>query len=131
MKMWNFLSEVLKQGGLVALLFTVLAIGFVLTIRVLWKQNQDLHVKLQSKDDQRASEITALVQRHSEQIREQQEECAEQLQRMASRIDDLQERRVTEAQEVTEKVVTYIGHIDQAVDKMESAIDVLIQAGKS
>lgn len=129
--MWNFLSEVLKQGGLVALLFTVLAIGFVLTIRVLWKQNQDLHVKLQSKDDQRASEITALVQRHSEQIREQQEECAEQLQRMASRIDDLQERRVTEAQEVTEKVVTYIGHIDQAVDKMESAIDVLIQAGKS
>lgn len=129
--MWTFLSEVLKQGGLVALLFTVFAIGFVVTIRVLWKQNQDLHTKLQSKDNQRANEITALVQQHSENLREQQEECAEQLQRMASRIDDLQERRVTEAQEVTEKVVNYIGHIDQAVDKMESAIDVLIQAGKS
>lgn len=129
--MWTFLSEVLKQGGLVALLFTVMAVAFAAIVRVLWKQNQELHNKIQTKDDQRAQEVTELVQRHSEQIRDQQEECAEQLQRMASRIDDLQERRVTEAQEVTEKVVTYIGHIDQAVDKMESAIDVLIQAGKS
>lgn len=129
--MWSFLAEVLKQGGVVALLFTVMAVGFVLTVRVLWRQNQGLHAKLQEKDNQRATEITNLVQKHSDNIREQQEECAEQLQRMASRIDDLQERRVTEAQEVTEKVVTYVGHIDQAVDKMESAIDVLIQAGRS
>lgn len=129
--MWSFLSDVLKEGGLVALLFTVVMVGFVVTIRILWKQNQDLHAKLQIKDEYHASEVKGLVKEHVERSRKQQEECAGQVQQLAERIDQLQERRVTEAQEVTEKTLNYIGHIDQAVDKMESAIDILIQAGKS
>lgn len=51
--MWAFLGEVLKQGGSVALLFTVAVGLFAVVVRALWEQNQALHKQIAALQEKR------------------------------------------------------------------------------
>lgn len=128
--MWEFLLELLKKHGAVAVAFVVLIVAFGVAVRVLWKANKALQEQLNAEKQSHLEEVKAIVHEHAEQREQQQQECQARLKALSERLDELQERRVTEAQEVTEKVVNYIGNIDQAVAQMEQAIEFVIQAGR-
>lgn len=128
--MWEFLSQVLEKGGVVAALFFLLVIGFALAIRVLWKQNQALSAKLHKQSEAHAELIRSMASIHAQKAKEQTDECSVQLLSLSKRIDSLQEQRVDETRDVTIKMMTYISNVDRFVSKLETAVDVLIQAGK-
>ncbi len=67
---------------------------------------------------------------HSVEKRAQAEEFTAQLMTLTSRIDELQERRVSETRSATEKVIGYVGHIDAFANKLEATIDVLLRASR-
>lgn len=129
--MWQFLSDVLEKGGVVAALFFLLAIGFGVTVRVLWQQNQALHRQLHEQSETHAALIRSMSSGYVAERKMQSDECTAQLMSLTNRIDELQEQRVDEAREVTIKMMTYISNVDRFVTKLETAIDVLIQAGRS
>lgn len=106
--MWEFFSDVLREGGVIALLFTACSAAFALTARALWSENQLLHRQMREN----AEESTRLV-------RQLQEELSRQ-------IHELQEKRVVEAQQVTERVVAHVQAVDRAMERISTSLDVLI-----
>lgn len=95
-------------------------------MRALWKKTHTLHdriVELQAAAEKSKREA---AEAYAEALRAGAEKGTARLEELARRVDDLQERRVKEAREVTEKVVKHIGHIDATVDKLGTAVDVLI-----
>ena len=42
-------------------------------------------------------------------------------------LNTLQEKRVVDAREVTERVVTHVGNVDRTMAKLETELDVLLQ----
>jgi predicted Holliday junction resolvase-like endonuclease len=94
---WEFFSNVLETGGVVALLFALVLFAFAATVKALWNQNQKLHAE----------------------IRRLQEECKDEL-------NTLQEKRVGEAQAVTEVVLRSVEATKRGMEKVEKAMDVLI-----
>lgn len=145
---WDFLSDMLEKGGVVATLFFVLIIAFGLTVRVLWNKNQELHKQLKSQadsakkmamahavqlremSDQHVGHLKGLTTQHAADRKSQSDEYARQLLLQANRINELQDRRVEETRVWTEKVITYIGNIDKFANKLEATIDVLIRASE-
>jgi len=127
---WEFLTKVLDKGGVVAALFFLLVIGFGIAVRVLWKQNQELQRKLHTQSEAHAELIRSVAETHAVERKVQTDECSTQLMTLSSRIDQLQEQRVDETRDVTIKMMTYISNVDRFVSKLETAIDVLIQAGR-
>lgn len=96
--MWEFFTEVLESGGIVAVLFAaVLFVAFTVVI-ALWKTNQALNREIR--------EI------HREYLRE---------------VATLHERRVSEAQAVTESVVKAVESTGRGMEKIEKAMDILIE----
>lgn len=96
--MWEFLSNVLEKGGVVALLFVGLGLAFGATIRALWKQNQTLHKRIAELQEAHTKALVAL-----------------------------QEKRVGEAQTVTAQVVKHVESVRRSMDKVGTAMDVLIE----
>lgn len=145
---FRFLDSVLDKGGVVATLFFVLVAAFSVAIRTLWLRNQKLHAEaldatktlkttieahsrqLQKINAEHSEKIRAMAERHEEQIRQMAEQHVKEKRVMGSRIDELQETRVGEAKSVTEKVMSYVQHIDQFVNKLEITIDVLMNAAR-
>jgi hypothetical protein len=106
--MWQFLQNILEQGGMVALLFTVAILASIGIIRTLWLANQNLHKELASLQEKRRIEA----------------------ENYAIRLDTLQEKRVMEAQRVTEEIVRHIEHTRTSMDKVSTAMDVLIDMSR-
>lgn len=96
--MWDFFSEVLKTGGVVALLFSVVLVAFGVTVRALWQQNQALHRRIEELQSQHVGILVGL-----------------------------HEKRVEEAQTVTTQVVKHVESVKRSMDKVGSAMDVLIE----
>ena len=95
--MWGFFSNLLESGGVVAVLFAAVFIAFSLVVRALWNTNQSLNKQIR--------EI------HKEYLRE---------------IATLHERRVSEAQSVTETVVRAVDSTARGMEKVEKTMDLLI-----
>ena len=135
--MWEFLSDVLERGGVVAALFFMLTIGFGLVVRTLWNQNQKLHKQLKTQADsqkkmaqEHAQVLSEQADKHAQEKRLQSEEYTAQLLTLTSARDDLQERRVVEKGDVVEKMMNYISSVDRFVNKLETVVDILVQAGR-
>jgi uncharacterized protein HemX len=133
--MWEFLGNMLEQGGVVATLFTLVVLGCSAAIVALWKQNQKLMVAsrshaqaLQKAAETYAKQVHELHDKFSMEKKLQRDESAVQLVSLAKRIDELQERRIHEASDLTERVMSHIGHIDRFVGKLEATIDALTAA---
>jgi len=143
---WEFLGNVLEEGGVVAALFFLLTIGFGFVVRALWSKNQELHreiaqlidgsktmaeahaIQLREMSKEQMEQLKALAAQHAADRKQHADEYARQLLAQAAKINELQERRVEETRTVTEKVIRYIGHIDQFANKLEATIDVLLRA---
>lgn len=95
--MWSFFSNLLESGGVVAVLFAAVVIAFSWVVKVLWKSNQELN----------------------KQVREIHKEYLLQL-------VTLHERRVIEAQSVTETVVRAVDSTARGMEKIEKTMDLLI-----
>jgi hypothetical protein len=135
-----------REHGLAAVIALGVIVAFALTIRALWNKNQELHKQIAEQaeavkkmGDAHASQLRAMAAEHAEQLKgltkhhaldrkAQSDEYARQLLSQAGKINELQERRVEEMRTFTEKVITYIGHIDAFANKLEATIDVLLRA---
>jgi ubiquinone biosynthesis protein UbiJ len=103
--MWEFLGQVLEKGGVVAVIQVLVLIGVALFIKWLWNEQRRLH-----------HTIVELQATHAEQIAEVQD-----------KLNELQERRVAEAKNVTKEVIEHVSQIDRSLEKLESSLDVLIE----
>lgn len=157
--MWQFLTSVLEHAGFTALLYVLTLIGGFFIIRALWKRVHDAEEKAALVDariekvrleehtkrsEMRAAfqeERTELERRMSEDKRIALEELNRQLielvelrrgeaMRYADRIDDLQEKRVTETGAVVEKVVRHVESTKNGLEKLSTGLDVLIELTK-
>lgn len=99
--MWGFLSNLLDSGGVVAVLFAAVFIAFCWVVKTLWATNQELNKQIR--------EI------HQGYLRE---------------LATLHERRVTEAQTVTETVVRAVDSTGRGMEKIEKTMDLLIDLGR-
>lgn len=95
--MWAFLSSVLEKGGFVALLFTIVIAAVGYVTSRLWLDNQALHGRLRDQAEAHAKQLSALY-----------------------------ERRVEEAQRVTEAVTKHVAQVDHSMEKLGTAVQVLI-----
>jgi predicted PurR-regulated permease PerM len=102
---WPFLTEMLRQGGTVAVLFSVLGGAALLTIRVLWAQ----HLRL------------------TERMVEQNEQYLQRFEQLRQQLNELQERRVEETRNITTKVVEHVARVDHSMEKVATTLDVLIE----
>lgn len=145
---FKFLGGVLEKGGVVAALFFVVIFAFGFAIRALWKKNQEVHAQVSSGTDalkkavesharkveklqgEHAQSLRDLVQRHTDQLKAVAEQHTREKRLMGQRIDELQEIRVTETRSHTESTMAYIQNIDQFVTKLETVIDVLMNASR-
>lgn len=150
--MWDAFNNVLEKGGVVAALFFVVIIAAGIAIRALWKANSDDKKEFQKKIDEltasHAKQIADLTKAHKESIALLSDKHAESNNAMSdeigaqiaavvkkneelqSKLDGLQERRVSETRDNTERVMSYIKHMDGFVMKLEAAIDVLLKASR-
>jgi hypothetical protein len=71
---WSFLAEIGRQGGLVAVLFSVLVIAFGAAVRALWNTNQSLQremlAALTTIQEKRVAEAHAINDRVTAVLRE-------------------------------------------------------------
>jgi hypothetical protein len=68
---WQFLSDVLQEGGAVAALFFLLLIACGIGFRALWQQNQGLHLQMSALQEKRLEDALRMHDRmalHAEQI---------------------------------------------------------------
>lgn len=137
-----------REHGLAAVISLLVIFAFGFAIRTLWNKNQELHnrllaqetsakeltddhaVQLREMSDEHLDQLNVLAEQHAADRKNQADEYTRQLLAMSNRMNDLQERRVEETRKVTEKVITYIGHIDRFANKLEATIDILIRAGE-
>ncbi len=110
--MWKFLGEVLEQGGVVALLFAALGVGFATVVRALWLQNQKLHKQLSDERNRYTEQLERLSREH------------------AAALSAIQERRITEAKAVTERFMEHVQKMDRALDRIGASLSVLIEVSK-
>jgi len=131
--------SVAREHGIAIALSVAVIVGFAFAIYRLWKTNQELSTTLQMQSELHASKIEELSKTHADAIRDTLRSHTEEIKALADqhtqekramgqRIDQLQEIRVTESRERTEKVMAYIQHIDQFVAKLEATIDILMGA---
>lgn len=147
--MWDFLSNVLEQAGVVALLFVLTLLGAGFAFRALWKANQKALSRVaevqkeeadkrlaarkaheEEREKMRAAhtkELAALHDEHDKELRGILKARKEEADAYASKLDAIQERRVAETRDVTTKVVQHIASIDQTVGKLGAAVDVLVR----
>ena len=95
--MWDFLSEVIKNLGVASAAAAATVILYAVTVRELWRKNLSLHQQL-----------------------------FDEASRCMHRLDELQEKRVADAQRVTERVVHHVAEIDHAMEKLTAAVDAIM-----
>lgn len=96
--MWDFFTKVLETGGLTALIFAIVCLGFGITVKTLWRQNQELH----------------------KQLEEARKEYSDALER-------IQEKRIAEAQAITERFIEHVQSLDRSLDRISNSLSVLIE----
>lgn len=126
--MWGFLKEILEQAGFVAALFTLVLLAAGGAVVVLYRRNQKLNEQLEEAAKDAAKKAEEKDRAHADELKAVADEHARQLTKLSKRIDELQERRVREAGDLTERVMTHIKHIDQFAAKIDATIDVILKA---
>jgi len=146
---WDFLSEVLEQAGVVATLYVLTLLGVAFGMRMLWKAHKEALEKLADVQREEADKrlklreayeaerdsmreahskvIAALNDEHDRELKDALNGRHDDAAKYAERLDALQERRVTEVRDVTTKVVQHIASIDTTVGKLGTAVDVLVR----
>jgi len=135
---WNFLSDVLEQAGIVAALYMLTLVGVAFGMRVLWKAHTEALEKLAKVQKEEAekqidarksyeAERISMRDEHNKELRSALKAYQEAAAKYAERLDALQERRVTEMRDVTTKLVQHIASIDSTVGKLGTAVDVLVR----
>lgn len=124
--MWDFVNAILEKGGVAAALLALVIIGCGIAIRQLWKQNQELQAQLVTQGAQYTKRIEELAAQHVTDRKQQSNEFAARLTTSAERVDELQERRIKEARDVTERVMSYMSHFDQFAAKLETLIEMIL-----
>jgi len=127
---WDFLAKVLEHGGTAAALYFLTLIGVGAALLALWKQNQAIHTRLVEVEAGKERERKELAELHAKRLRELTDAHAQEVAALVKRLDEIQDRRVNEAQTITEKVLTHIAHIDRSVEKLGAAVDVLVDWGR-
>lgn len=110
--MWKFLGSVLEQGGIVALAFAALGIGFAVVVRALWQQNQKLHKQLSDDRERYTLNLERISKEHAETLA------------------GIQERRINEAKAITERFVDHVSKMDRALDRISASLGVLIEVSR-
>lgn len=123
--MWDFLSGVLEKGGVVAAIFVLYSIGIFFAFRALWNANQKLHDRVAEVQKEEGEKRSKMREAHDHEIDKIRTAVLEETQRFATRIDDLQERRVAESQEVIREVIKHVQHTRLAVERVGDTMDVL------
>jgi hypothetical protein len=140
--MWQAFNNVLEKGGIVAALFFVVIAASGFAIWSLWKSSReqqkeflDKIEKLTASHDKAIAELTKAhaeaVEAFSQEVGAQIEAVVLKNDELQKRLDAIQERRVVDTKDNAERLMSYIKHFDAFVLKLESAIDVLLRAGRS
>jgi hypothetical protein len=108
--------QVLETGGVVAVIQVMVLLGGGIFIRWFWAENQRLHAK-----------IEATLEDHAGRMALNQSAHADHVAKLQTQYNALQERRVAEAQRVTEQVVQHVTNVDRTMEKLEASLDVLIE----
>lgn len=124
--MWDFLTKLLDHAGFIALFYSVSMTAAGLAIRAMWVHNQKLHDQLTDAAEAKDAAVRKVVEDYVARVSLIEAAHAARVDGLHQRIDGLQEKRVSETRETTEKVVGHIGHIDATMDKLGTAVDVLI-----
>lgn len=135
--MWEFLSNLLEKGGVVALLFFTLAAAFAFAIKALWNENQLL--RRQIRDDKKThvaevrdeavvheQKLVDLHERYEKKYEELQKRYEQKFEELQTRYDELQEKRRDEAVKVQERVMTHIQAVDRSSEKISHSLELLI-----
>jgi len=123
----EFLDNLLQKGGVVAVLFAVVLIAFFLTVKALWNQNQSLHRELLKAQKDHDDSIKELQKK----VMELQEAFTAKAAELQSQYNRLQDKRVSEAQQVTTQVVEHAHKIDGAMEKFRISQELLIDIMKN
>ena len=145
--MWEFLKTVLERHGLsAAVLLTVIgAAGFA--IRALYKRNQEMTKELmevqesehKKRSDMREAvnvELTEMKERHRKEladVRENHQAAIARIQeqwrkdeaKCANRIDELQEKRIQEAQDFVREATRHVASTREEIGKIAKAMETL------
>lgn len=124
--MWDFVNAILEKGGVAAALLALVIIGCGVAIRQLWKENQTLQMQLRTQTDQHLNKMQELTAQYVSERKQQSSDFAVRLTANAERVDELQERRIKEARDVTERVMSYMSHFDQFAAKLETLIEMIL-----
>lgn len=136
--MWDFLSNVLEQAGVVAALYFLTLIGVAFAFRAMWHSHQTEATKrldaYKAFEEERTTllkgftaELAEQRRKHEIELRKLNEQVRAEASSYAMRLDALHERRVVEMRDLTTKTIGHIASIDQTVGKLGSAVDVLIR----
>lgn len=145
--MWEFLGTVLERHGLAAAVLIAVMIGSAVAIRTLYKRNQELGKEMadlvKTEHDKRSkmresttaeianlkeaytSEIAGMKEHHAQALARVQEEWRKDEARCATRIDELQERRVSEMQVFVREATQHVASTRQEIGKISRSMDVL------
>jgi hypothetical protein len=153
---WDFAGRVLDSSGAVAALLFVAICTMAAVVGVLWRKTEKLHdqamqaiaaattsiqghadtttslLKSHADDmrrlsEQRVDELKALAATHAAAVATMATDQSKQLTTLASRIDELQERRIREAADLTERVLVHIKNIDRFAAQLEATVDVVLR----
>lgn len=145
--MWEFLKTVLERHGLSAavLLTVIIAAGFA--IRTLYQRNQELSkglLKVQEDEHKKRSdmreavnreltemkerynaEIALLKQNHEMAIARIHEQWRKDEAKCSQRIDELQEKRIQEAQDFVREATRHVASTREEIGKISKAMEML------
>lgn len=124
--MWEFLRDMLEKGGVAATVLALVVIGCGIAIRHLWRENQALQAQIRTITEQYAQQTRTLAETYVTERKQQSHDFAARLVAHSERVDDLQERRIKEARDLTERAMSYMQHFDQFAAKLETLIEMIV-----
>lgn len=124
----EIVSQVLERYGLAAAIMVVLLGASGYAIRALWKKNQELNKALTEFVEGEAEKRSAMREAVTKELNDVREQLRAETRYFAERLEQLQERRVNETQEVTREVVKHVEQVKNAVERITYAMDTLTNA---
>jgi uncharacterized protein len=139
--MWEVFNNFLEKAGVVASLFLLALAASGLAVRALWQSNERQRKEfLDQIDSLKASyekSIKTLSDENQRAVDSLADELAEQIsfvvrknEDLHDKVDAIQEKRVLETRDNTQRMMAYISHMDAFVLKLDAAIDVLLKASR-
>lgn len=123
--MWEFFTTLARDHGLAAVIAVGVMVSFGVAIRALWKKNQELQEQLREQEKFHTKNLAE----KDKALTEKEKECADELRlvtvQFVERLQQLQEKRVDEAREVTKVVVTHVETTKNSVEKIRTAMETL------